>query len=73
MSIECPLYQGACAGACFMPVNSDGRMITDAEQRSLASRCVVLQLHLWAVLVIITYLTWFCKAAHNRLRVGKQI
>jgi hypothetical protein len=45
--------------------NSDGRLITDARQRSAASSGVVLQHHLWAVQVIITSPTWFCKDAHS--------
>jgi hypothetical protein len=53
--------------------NSDGRSITDAKQRSAASSRVVLQHHSWAVRVIITSPTWFCKVAHSYLRAGKQI
>ena len=35
-------------------VNSDGRLITHAERKSMASGCVVLQHHSWVVQVIIT-------------------
>lgn len=53
--------------------NSDGKLIADAKQRSATSSGVVLQHHSWAVQVIITSLTWFCKDAHSYLRAGKPI
>jgi hypothetical protein len=53
--------------------NSDGRLITDAKQRSGTSSGVVSQHHSWVVQVIITSPTWFCKDAHSYLRAGKQI
>jgi len=54
-------------------VNSDRRLITDAERKSMASRCVVLQRHSWVVQVIITSPTWFCMVARSHPRAGKQI
>jgi len=54
-------------------VNSDRRLITDAEHKSMASRCVVLQHHSWVVQVIITSPTWFCMVVHSHPRAGKQI
>ena len=54
-------------------VNSDRRLITDVEHKSMAGRCVVLQHHWWVVQVIITSLTWFCTVARSHPRAGKRI
>jgi len=58
--------------ACFC-VNSDRRLITDAERKSMASRCAVLQRHSWVVQVIITSPTWFCMVARSHPGAGKRI